>query len=1064
MKKLIFPLSVLFILSFFSAGCSLKEEKTASVVFKLDSKLVSKINSSARTLSPEEMAGMFFDISLKGDYEESQTIPVMEGAQARFMQVPVDSEIYAEAEAYRIVDEEKKILYSGKTDSFIVKPGENQIPLKLKKVTDPNGNSDTVETITIYISATGSDETGTGSQELPFASITYAVSTMNKKAIYNLKVDGVLTGVQQKISETGEAVEIILSGANGCDATLTPQDAIDRGISASTNGTTNGNALIIDTDIPVTIEDLKIMRGAAADGSAVKVCQGATVKLGNGVLITQNYYQSGFGTVRNEGTLFMYGSAVIGDRNASASAKDSSSTSLITSGENANYSGSGGGIYNGSNDSAADISASLYLGYSGFEDDGETLVKEELTGGIYKNGGGGIYNSSNSYVYFDSGNIEWNAKTSGAGIYNAAGATLKMSGGNILNNISTSSSDVAGAGVYNEASSSMFVMSGGTINQNKAICTNTSSSSFHGYGGGVFNGGKMFMCGSAVIGNKDATSSADSENNGNYAREGGGIYCEYNSANSQISELYLGYVPDDDGSSYSESKLSGGIYYNYADTLSSQTDGGGAICSMGQVKISSGTIAFNATSRNGGGVYYLGNTSCNLEIDGGIISSNKADGCGGALCIAGKSSGGPNALYLGGSFEIPEADDLSNDIYLGGTTDSYYSRIYLTKSLDGSFSALVTPESYTENRQLVMLSDDSSATLEPETSCFKIRQPSGINYVWTLDSEAKLVKATGYMEGTFDGNYVSRTLKSASGFTVITSDLTGWDNGWYLVDSDIEISERITVSGSVNLILCDGATLTASKGITVSSGNTFTVYGQSEDSGKLIASGFSDYDEYGENSGAAIGGIWSDMDSNLDAAGSGSIIVHGGTITATSGSNCAGIGTAGQEDEIVTGSFTIFGGSVTASGGDGAAGIGGRNDGGTVIIYDGTVNASCSEDWGAGIGGGFDGKGGNVTIYGGSVTATGGGGSDAGAAGIGGGGSSGSTGGDGGSVSIYGGTVVASGGNGGAGIGGGKGASNQGSLIVGDGLTLLGGSSADSAVETTADDYIASPGFFVKIE
>ncbi|PWJ59139.1 hypothetical protein [Fibrobacter sp. UWR1] len=65
--------------------------------------------------------------------------------------------------------------------------------------------------------------------------------------------------------------------------------------------------------------------------------------------------------------------------------------------------------------------------------------------------------------------------------------------------------------------------------------------------------------------------------------------------------------------------------------------------------------------------------------------------------------------------------------------------------------------------------------------------------------------------------------------TVLTSDMTTWENDsekptevhWYIASEDIELSERIVVNRRVYLILADGATLTASKGITVSEGADF---------------------------------------------------------------------------------------------------------------------------------------------------------------------------------------------------------------------------------------------------
>ena len=117
-------------------------------------------------------------------------------------------------------------------------------------------------------------------------------------------------------------------------------------------------------------------------------------------------------------------------------------------------------------------------------------------------------------------------------------------------------------------------------------------------------------------------------------------------------------------------------------------------------------------------------------------------------------------------------------------------------------------------------------------------------------------------------------------------------------------------------------------------------------------------------------------------------------------------------------------GKLTATGSTPfGAGIGGgyNGSGGRVTINGGTVTATGSG--GAGIGGGYNGSGGRVTINGGTVTATGGGGG----AGIGGG-----TFGSGDTVTIKGGTVTATGNGGGAGIGG-------GSTGSGGAVTIKGG-------------------------
>ena len=600
------------------------------------------------------------------------------------------------------------------------------------------------QSTSIYVSASGDDDTGDGSDANPVKSINGATTSIESFGTpdteWVIYIDGTLSvDTSQTIPATvtaDYAKSILITGKNGPDGSGEPQDALDRGITATTNGSTNGNVLIINTEVPVTITSLKLMRGAAADGSALKITQGSTVKLGDGVRIIKNHYSSNaYGVVRNEGTLFMYGDAVIGDASASDYATDSSSPSKVTDGTNANYATSGGGIYNGSNSSTSTIVAKLYLGYSGYDSDGVTPVKEALTGGIYKNGGGGIHNSYNSFVYFDSGTIAWNAKDNGAGIYNQNSGTVEMSGGSIINNKCESSSDVAGGGLSNAKSSSKFIMSGGIINQNIVNCTNIASSSSHGYGGGVYNAGYMFMYGSAVIGNKDATSVATSSDYGNYAREGGGIYNA--STTDNIGKLYIGYKPDSDGTTPVKSELTGGIYQNYADTLTSQTNGGGAISSANSVQIASGTIAYNATSRFGGAIY----SSNSFEITGGTIRDNDASVSGGAIYLPSSK-----VLTLGGSFEIPYISG-GNDIFLAGSSATSHASIQISDSLDGSFEAMLTPGFYEEGAQYISLATGSTANLAAEVQCFEVTPqvsgtaPDTVTTEWAFDSNGMLIKS-----------------------------------------------------------------------------------------------------------------------------------------------------------------------------------------------------------------------------------------------------------------------------------------------------------------------------------
>ena len=144
----------------------------------------------------------------------------------------------------------------------------------------------------------------------------------------------------------------------------------------------------------------------------------------------------------------------------------------------------------------------------------------------------------------------------------------------------------------------------------------------------------------------------------------------------------------------------------------------------------------------------------------------------------------------------------------------------------------------------------------------------------------------------------------------------------------------------------------------------------------------------------------------------------------------AGHGAAGIQKETGDSKLTISGdGTLTATGGYLGAGIGGGNEGAgsNITISGGTVTATGG-DRAAGIGGGAAGFGTDITISGGTVTATGG----ESAAGIGGG-----NGGNGSNIAISGGVVTASAGMFAAGIGGGS--SGSGSRGVGSNITISGG-------------------------
>ena len=196
--------------------------------------------------------------------------------------------------------------------------------------------------------------------------------------------------------------------------------------------------------------------------------------------------------------------------------------------------------------------------------------------------------------------------------------------------------------------------------------------------------------------------------------------------------------------------------------------------------------------------------------------------------------------------------------------------------------------------------------------------------------------------------------------------------GWWVVDKYTETSNRIIITGTVNLILNDDVTLKADAGIHVYKGNTLNIYTQMNGTGKIIAKGYSD------NSGIGGGDVDKVTSYSQWDRSCGTINIYGGTVEATGGSCGAGIGSGPIHKETTDGgTINIYGGNVKATGGYNGAGIGSGviffddvfTNPQKVNIYGGTVVASGDYN-GAGIGGGYQAPGGSISIKGGNVTAT----------------------------------------------------------------------------------------------
>ena len=182
-----------------------------------------------------------------------------------------------------------------------------------------------------------------------------------------------------------------------------------------------------------------------------------------------------------------------------------------------------------------------------------------------------------------------------------------------------------------------------------------------------------------------------------------------------------------------------------------------------------------------------------------------------------------------------------------------------------------------------------------------ITAKDGSGYTGSQSVSFRVFAPIAYQQYDTTNETLTNQTVSAGSYSLVAATTTSMDTGWYVVNENVTVGSQIWVSGDVNLVLCDGVTLTASRGIVVRSGKSLTIYSQSGNTGVLTAHA------YGMNS-SAIG----EGDQNA-----GTITVHGGEINAT----CHG---------------------------DASKAIGGNN--GTVNIYGGRISASYDQN-GKGIGG-----------------------------------------------------------------------------------------------------------------
>lgn len=222
---------------------------------------------------------------------------------------------------------------------------------------------------------------------------------------------------------------------------------------------------------------------------------------------------------------------------------------------------------------------------------------------------------------------------------------------------------------------------------------------------------------------------------------------------------------------------------------------------------------------------------------------------------------------------------------------------------------------------------------------------NGYNVTWNM-TDASVVNLEGVSEGAeinvSNGKTITGTLTDEDGY--LTYATITIEDGAIVTLKDVGINPGgepslgsgigITCDGNATIILEGTNTVNGFDrfGIKVKSGKTLTILG----TGTLNASGY--------NTFSGIGG-------------EGNIVINGGNITATGGSD-GGAGIGGGNNASCGNIVINSGGTITATGGNKAAGIGSGFEGtcGNITISGGTINATGGSDgsqyYGAGIGSG----------------------------------------------------------------------------------------------------------------
>ncbi len=618
----------------------------------------------------------------------------------------------------------------------------------------------------------GNDTTGDGSSAAPFATVQKAVSefaSYNKSSgDYRIHVSGTVTG-NQTIGNTlnGKASKLTLIGES----------------TGILDGNGSGIVLNVTSSVPVTIKSLTIKNGNASQGGGINIASSATVTLDSGTVMESNRAMNYGGAIYNGGTLNMTGSVNL----YTASNAEKYNDVYLPSGKYINIVDSlsattaatvtpyqwkrGTQVLSGNatttncgkikvsadgwsvvlHDSKGKIDAPLYV-----KNDGNDSTKKGGTSSdAYKTiskAASECWDSTKNYTINIVGEVKGTQEI-------PSSVTTSKAKSILLTGASTPVLNGDGRGPVLKVSTTVPVtitslkITGGETDYGAGLCVNSGTvklgngvviagneASYYGGGVHITSGAKLFVYGSALIGD-GTTTAASSGNNANSATLGGGGISNYGS-------LYLGYSDES-----TPVALTGGVKHNYATwgggirtnenatvlmrsgsvSYNGCANGGGGIClSGGSVTITGGTIEGNhavggGEGGGGGGGILFNQNATSLDLQGGTFTSNSTGSIGGAI-------NAKKTFSMSGGVSIPCSAQKNNDIYL--SADSSNPSVKIDDDFSGTGSFWISGNSSVYNESYYALTGSKVSSYFCKFRVFKNGTQD-----WTILTGGKMAKA-----------------------------------------------------------------------------------------------------------------------------------------------------------------------------------------------------------------------------------------------------------------------------------------------------------------------------------